>query len=177
MPHLLPVPFSSPKTLQSGFDGWYVFSDIESILLLNSQMITQLEKTCARSFICCTEAGSHTLKPAECQRPWDLEIITNDWPWLSSTCFAWIGKHQANLLGAQVWVVTTFLCGNETVQRFCFLPLWFSSNLTFLLPAPSAFHIPSTSGPGLCDPCSANSSSWKSCGSRTATRVFSWRCV
>lgn len=62
------------------------------------------------------------------------------------------------------------------MQRFCFLPLWFSSNLVFLLPALSAFHIPSTSGPCLCAPCSANSSSWKSCGSRAATGVFSRRC-
>ncbi len=62
------------------------------------------------------------------------------------------------------------------VWRFCFFSLWFFFNLTFLLPTLSAFHIPSTSGPCLCALCSANSSSWKSCSSSAATRVFSRRC-
>lgn len=80
MPHLLPVPFSSPKTLQSCLDGWYVFSDIESILQLHTQMISQLEETFASSYICRAEAGSRTSAPAECHTSCDLE--TNARPWL-----------------------------------------------------------------------------------------------
>lgn len=58
------------------------------------------------------------------------------------------------------------------VERFSFIPLSCSSWMTFLLYYfPSKFHIPSTSGQCLCAPCSANPSSWKSCGSSAATRV------
>lgn len=71
-------------------------------------MISQLEKTFASSYIWWTEVGSRTSSPAECQRPWDLEIMTNNWPWLFSTCFACISKHQADPPGARARMVTTF---------------------------------------------------------------------
>lgn len=155
-------------------DGMY-FQTLKAYYSCIHKWLVSLRRLFASSYICWMEAGSRAAIPAECHRSWDLE--TNNWPWRSSACFACISKHEADLLGSQAWVVTTFLRGNKNktpMRRFCFLPLWFSSNLTFLVPALSAFHIPSTSS--LCAPCSANSSSWKSCGSSAATRVLSWRC-
>lgn len=113
--------------------------------------------------------------PADCHRPSDLHIMTNNWPWLSSACFACISKHKVDQLGAQAWAMTTFLCGNKTATVKVTSLIFFPLISHILLPALSAFHIPSTSGL-CCAPCSTNSSCWKSCGSSAATRVFSWRC-
>lgn len=57
--------------------------------------------------MCGMEVGRCTSTPTECQWPREPEIMTNNWPWLSSACFACISKYQADLLGAQAWV---FMC-------------------------------------------------------------------
>lgn len=131
-------------------------------------MISQLEKTFfffyVSSNICCRKAEkSRAETPAECHRsgkPWNkyltLKILG---------VFAFRSKHEADPRGSAALLVTTFFmwrvkkerhpCGGSASYLFDFPP-----NLTFLVPTLSAFHIPSTSG--LCAPCSANSSSWKS---------------
>lgn len=132
-------------------------------------MISQLEKTFFFFLSAATSAAgrrkSWAETPAECHRsgkPWNKYLTLKILP-----VFAFRSKHEADPRGSQALLVTTFFmwrekekkkghpCGGSASYLFDFPP-----NLTFLVPTLSAFHIPSTSG--LCAPCSANSSSWKS---------------
>lgn len=134
-------------------------------------MISQLEKTFCQQL--------HLLnggRELHLDTPWMSPIPrlwTSNWHWQSSACFACLSQHEANLLGK--WWLHFYEAIRNRAQRGGFAPYLFDfPHIPHCHSVLSAFHIPSTAG--LCASISLNSSSWKSCSSRAATRVLSWRC-
>lgn len=161
MPHLLPAPFSSPKTLQSCFKRWCVFLGIYCLSELHIPAATSAEqKQRSASQLPMNITELQTLKKVA-----DLD---------SPPCLAYVWRWSAGpRKAAERAFFNVQIRANITARSFSTLPLWIALSLSFSLFAPFAFHVPSPTG--LCPPSAANSSSWKSYCS-TAMWVLSWRC-